>query len=242
MKTLKITCPNTILTREDSLTQRPGRVTNRVLLAKRRGLRCEAPLLLRHSKGSRAAESAVCASLRHRSPKAGAPACAPFVVVLILHLPGYTAARDGAGRRICARGCSWRCRCWGGWRTGSPFLIPFFWCSVDWGLASFPGCWRIRVNPDIIFTFFLPPLLFPAALFMPWRDFRTNLRPILLLAIGRVLFTKRSGGVAWERFPRPAAGSRIRSGGDHLSAGCNCRNSHCRAPERAAADRGGAKG
>jgi CPA1 family monovalent cation:H+ antiporter len=57
------------------------------------------------------------------------------------------------------------------------------------GIGLIPGLPRIHINPEIIFTFFLPPLLFPAALFMPWRDFRTNIRPILLLAIGLVLFT-----------------------------------------------------
>ena len=37
--------------------------------------------------------------------------------------------------------------------------------------------------------FFLPPLLYPAALFTSWRDFRANLRPISFLAVGLVLFT-----------------------------------------------------
>ena len=32
-------------------------------------------------------------------------------------------------------------------------------------------------------------MLFPAALFTPWRDFRENLRPISLLAVGLVLIT-----------------------------------------------------
>ena len=32
-------------------------------------------------------------------------------------------------------------------------------------------------------------LLYPAALFTSWRDFRANLRPISLLAVGLVLFT-----------------------------------------------------
>jgi CPA1 family monovalent cation:H+ antiporter len=40
-----------------------------------------------------------------------------------------------------------------------------------------------------VFYFFLPALLYPAALFTSWRDFRRNLRPILLLAIGLVLVT-----------------------------------------------------
>jgi Na+/H+ antiporter len=36
---------------------------------------------------------------------------------------------------------------------------------------------------------FLPPLIYPAAVFTSWRDFRANLRPILLLAIVLVLLT-----------------------------------------------------
>ncbi len=53
-------------------------------------------------------------------------------------------------------------------------------------LPSFP---RTRLNPELVFLFFLPPLLFPAALFTSWRDFRADLRPISLLAVGLVLFT-----------------------------------------------------
>src|SRR4051812_19317959 len=52
-----------------------------------------------------------------------------------------------------------------------------------------PGLPRERLDPELVFLFFLPPLLYPAALFMPWRDFHANLRPISLLAIGLVLFT-----------------------------------------------------
>src|SRR3989449_3583884 len=48
---------------------------------------------------------------------------------------------------------------------------------------------KVRLDPGLVFLFFLPPLLFPAALFTSWRDFRANLRPISLLAIGLVLFT-----------------------------------------------------
>jgi Na+/H+ antiporter len=52
-----------------------------------------------------------------------------------------------------------------------------------------PGLPKVRLDPELVFLFFLPPLLFPAALFTSWRDFRLNLRPISLLAIGLVLFT-----------------------------------------------------
>ncbi len=53
----------------------------------------------------------------------------------------------------------------------------------------------IRLDPDLVLFFFLPPLLYPAALFTSWRDFRRNLRPILFLAIGLVLLTMTV--VAW---------------------------------------------
>jgi CPA1 family monovalent cation:H+ antiporter len=56
-------------------------------------------------------------------------------------------------------------------------------------LALIPGVPSVHLNPDLVFLFFLPPLLFPAALFTSWRDFRANLRPISLLAVGLVLIT-----------------------------------------------------
>src|SRR5881394_4088862 len=56
-------------------------------------------------------------------------------------------------------------------------------------LSFVPRLPEVRLNPEIVFYFFLPPLLYPAALFTSWRDFRKNLRPILLLAVGLVLFT-----------------------------------------------------
>jgi monovalent cation/hydrogen antiporter len=56
-------------------------------------------------------------------------------------------------------------------------------------LSVIPGLPEMRLQPDIVFYFFLPALIYPAALFTSWRDFRRNLRPILLLAIGLVLFT-----------------------------------------------------
>jgi monovalent cation/hydrogen antiporter len=57
------------------------------------------------------------------------------------------------------------------------------------GLSFIPHLPEVKLNPDIVFYFFLPALLYPAALFTSWRDFRRNLRPILLLAIGLVLVT-----------------------------------------------------
>src|SRR5947209_7196232 len=56
-------------------------------------------------------------------------------------------------------------------------------------LGLVPGLPRVKLDPEVVFLFFLPPLLYPAALFTSWRDFHANLRPISLLAVGLVLFT-----------------------------------------------------
>lgn len=62
-------------------------------------------------------------------------------------------------------------------------------------LSFIPRLPEVKLNPEIVFYFFLPPLLYPAALFTSWRDFKRNLRPILLLAIGLVLVTTVT--IAW---------------------------------------------
>jgi len=50
-------------------------------------------------------------------------------------------------------------------------------------LGLVPGLPRIRLDPELVFLLFLPPLLYPAALLTSWRDFRANLRPISMLAV-----------------------------------------------------------
>src|SRR5262249_42121970 len=61
-------------------------------------------------------------------------------------------------------------------------------------LALLPGLPAIQLDPQLVFNLFLPPLIYPAALFTSWRDFRTNLRPILSLAIVLVLLTMTATG------------------------------------------------
>jgi NhaP-type Na+/H+ or K+/H+ antiporter len=75
--------------------------------------------------------------------------------------------------------------------------LPYPIVLVVGGLAlSFvPRLPVVNLNPDVVFYFILPALIYPAALFTSWRDFRRNLRPILLLAIGLVLATMFA--VAW---------------------------------------------
>src|ERR687897_3692735 len=56
-------------------------------------------------------------------------------------------------------------------------------------LGFVPGLPQVELEPDVVFLLFLPPLLYVSALFTSWRDFRANLRPISLLAVGLVLTT-----------------------------------------------------
>ena len=59
-------------------------------------------------------------------------------------------------------------------------------------LAVVPRMPSVRLEPDIVFLVFLPPLLFSDALNSSWRDFRENWRPILFLSVGLVFATTGS--------------------------------------------------
>jgi monovalent cation/hydrogen antiporter len=52
-----------------------------------------------------------------------------------------------------------------------------------------PGMPTFRIEPEIVLSLILPPLLFSAALDSSYLNFRRNLRPIGLLSVGLVLFT-----------------------------------------------------
>lgn len=63
-------------------------------------------------------------------------------------------------------------------------------------LALVPRLPALDLDPDLIMVAFLPPLLLASAYFTVWRDFRAELRPILLLSVGAVAFTTALVGVA----------------------------------------------
>ncbi|MBS0641985.1 MAG: Na+/H+ antiporter [Proteobacteria bacterium] len=56
-------------------------------------------------------------------------------------------------------------------------------------LAFVPGLPTIELEPQLALALFLPPLLQMSAYRTDWPGFRSSLRPILLLALGAVLFT-----------------------------------------------------
>ncbi len=70
-------------------------------------------------------------------------------------------------------------------------LIPYPILLVIGGLVLglIPGLPTIDLDPDSVFLVFLPPILWAAAYFTSWREFRANLRPIALLAVGLVVAT-----------------------------------------------------
>jgi len=56
-------------------------------------------------------------------------------------------------------------------------------------IALIPGLPRVAFEPHLIFLIFIPPLLYRAALLASLRDLRADLRPILQLSVGLVVFT-----------------------------------------------------
>jgi monovalent cation/hydrogen antiporter len=56
-------------------------------------------------------------------------------------------------------------------------------------LAFVPGMPSLELPPELVLLLVLPPLIYSASVAMSWREFRFNLRPIILLAVGCVIFT-----------------------------------------------------
>jgi len=77
-----------------------------------------------------------------------------------------------------------------GWiaeRTGLP--PPILLVIAGIALAVVPRTPSVELEPDVVMLMLLPPLIYYAAFTMSWQAFRSNLRPILLLAIGCVIVT-----------------------------------------------------
>ena len=84
-----------------------------------------------------------------------------------------------------------------GWlsrRAGLPYPIALV---LGGGALSFiPGLPQLDIDPQFLLVLVLPPILYQAALLTSWRDFKANLRPIGLLAIGLVVVTTLAVGAA----------------------------------------------
>jgi monovalent cation/hydrogen antiporter len=79
---------------------------------------------------------------------------------------------------------------------------PLLLVVVGLGLSYVPGVPEYALDPELILTLVLPPLLYSAALDSSSLRLRDNLRPIGLLALGAVLLTTVAVGLAaWWLVP-----------------------------------------
>jgi Na+/H+ antiporter len=62
-------------------------------------------------------------------------------------------------------------------------------------ISFFPGLPNVDLDSSVVLVVFLPPLLYSAAWYTNWSDFRRNLEPVVVLALGLVLAT--SVGIAY---------------------------------------------
>ena len=63
------------------------------------------------------------------------------------------------------------------------------WVLAGVALALLPGLPTIELEPEFVLLIILPPVIYTSAVAMSWREFKFNLRPIVLLAVGCVAFT-----------------------------------------------------
>ncbi|MBC7841746.1 MAG: Na+/H+ antiporter [Gemmatimonadaceae bacterium] len=70
-----------------------------------------------------------------------------------------------------------------------PIPSPILQVIAGLGLGFIPGMPVPQLEPDLVFFVFLPPILWAAAFFTSVREFKQNLRPISLLAVGLVFVT-----------------------------------------------------
>ncbi|WP_374173637.1 Na+/H+ antiporter [Flavobacterium tructae] len=75
-----------------------------------------------------------------------------------------------------------------------PIPIVLVLCGVV--ISIVPGLPVIALSPEVVFIIFLPPLLYHAAWYTSWSDFKQTIRPITLAAVGLVLFTTVAVAIA----------------------------------------------
>ncbi len=75
-----------------------------------------------------------------------------------------------------------------------PLPIALVLCGVC--ISLIPQLPVITLHPEVVFLIFLPPLLYEAAWKTDWKEFKANLRPIGLAAVGLVIFTTLLVGIA----------------------------------------------
>src|SRR5215472_12239558 len=59
---------------------------------------------------------------------------------------------------------------------------------------------NVELSPEVVLLLVLPPIIYSASVAMSWNEFRANLRPISLLAVGCVVFTTAAVAAAAHRW------------------------------------------
>src|SRR3970282_1566817 len=90
---------------------------------------------------------------------------------------------------LCAVALGWLAR-----RLNFPYPIALVIGGA--ALGFLPELPQFPFDPQFILVLVLPPILYQAALLTSWRDFRANIRPIGLLAVGLVIATTLAVGAA----------------------------------------------
>ena len=62
-------------------------------------------------------------------------------------------------------------------------------------LSFIPNVPTVHIPPDLVLYLFLPLLVYQASVTIPWHDLKNNLRLIVLLSVGHVLFATLA--IAW---------------------------------------------
>lgn len=83
-------------------------------------------------------------------------------------------------------------------RLNMPVAVPLVLGGM--ALALVPGLPMVELDPELALALFLPPLLQLSAYRTDWPAFRSNLRPILLLAVGAVFFSAAAVAVVAKLF------------------------------------------
>src|SRR5258706_16384801 len=88
---------------------------------------------------------------------------------------------------LCALALGWFSR-----RAKLPYPIALV---IGGGLLGFvPGLPQLQFDPQFLLVLVLPPILYQAALLTSWHEFKANIRPIGLLAVGLVIATTLAVG------------------------------------------------
>lgn len=66
---------------------------------------------------------------------------------------------------------------------------PVLLMSVGIAVGFIPGFHYVPIDPDVVFLLFLPPMLYDAAVNIPFKEFKANIRTISVMAISLVFIT-----------------------------------------------------